>query len=56
MARLLAEDANPGPKSARVDIQPVLGFSDEDKIRTIQPYDDALVVTLCQRQHGHTTV
>ena len=24
----------------------VLGFSDEDKLRTIQPHDDALVVTL----------
>ena len=24
----------------------MLGFSDEDKIRTIQPHDDALVVTL----------
>ena len=24
----------------------VLGFSDEDKLGTIQPYDDALVVTL----------
>ena len=24
----------------------MLGFSDEDKIGTIQPYDDALVVTL----------
>ena len=46
MAWLLAEDANPGLKRARVDIQPVLGFSDEDKIRTIQPHDDALVVTL----------
>ena len=24
----------------------VMGFSDEDKIETIQPYDDALVITL----------
>ena len=46
VARLLAEDANLGPKKARVDIQPVLGFSDEDKIRTIQPHDDTLVVKL----------
>ena len=29
-----------------MDIQPVLGFSDEDKIGIIQPYDDALVVIL----------
>ena len=27
-------------------IQPTLGFSAEDKVGTIQPYDDALVVTL----------
>ena len=25
---------------------PILGFSDENKVGTIQPYDDALVVTL----------
>ena len=29
-----------------MDIQSILGFSNEDKIRTIQPHDDALVVTL----------
>ena len=29
----------------RVEIQPTLSFSDEDKIGTIQPHDDALVVT-----------
>ena len=29
-----------------MEIQPVLSFSDEDKIGTIQPHDDALVVTL----------
>ena len=46
VARLLAESFNPQPKRARVEIQSVLGFSDEDKIGTIQPYDDALVVTL----------
>ena len=46
VARLLAESNDPKPKRARVKIQPLLGFSDEDKIRTIQPHDDALVVTL----------
>ena len=46
VAQLAVEDANSRPKKARVDIQPVLGFSDEDKIWTIQPYDDALVVIL----------
>ena len=34
------------PKRAKVLIQPTLGFSDEDKAGTIQPQDDALVVTL----------
>ena len=28
-----------------MDIQLILGFSNEDKIRTIQPHGDALVVT-----------
>ena len=46
VAQLPAEDANLGPKRAKVDIQPVLGFSNEDKIRIILPQDDALVVTL----------
>ena len=46
MARLLAEDSNSEPKKARIDILPFLGFSDENKIRTIQPHEDALVVTL----------
>ena len=32
VARLAVEDANSRPKKARVDIQPVLGFSDEDEI------------------------
>ena len=27
-------------------VRPVLSFSDEDKVRTLQPHDDALVVTL----------
>ena len=34
------------PKRARILTQPTLGFSDEDKIKTIQPHDDALVVML----------
>nr|XP_023929213.1 uncharacterized protein LOC112040559 [Quercus suber] len=45
VAWLPAKRANPEPKKARIEIQPVLGFSDEDKIETIQPRDDALVVT-----------
>ena len=44
--RLSVEDSNSEQKRARVDIQPALSFSNEDKIGTIQPHDDALVVTL----------
>ncbi|XP_030945812.1 uncharacterized protein LOC115970299 [Quercus lobata] len=33
-------------KKAKKIASPMLGFSDEDKVRTIQPHDDALVVTL----------
>ena len=46
VARLPVDDSNLEPKRARIEIQPVLGFSDKDKIGTIKPYDDALVVTL----------
>ena len=46
VAQLSNEDNNLEPKRARIEIQPVLGFSDRDKIGTIQPQDDALMVTL----------
>ncbi|XP_023929455.1 uncharacterized protein LOC112040789 [Quercus suber] len=46
VARLPVEDTNSEPKRARVEIRLVLSFSDRDKMGTIQPYDDALVVTL----------
>ena len=46
VTRFPAESKNLEPKRARVEIWPVLGFSDKDKIRTIQPHNDALVVTL----------
>ena len=46
MAWLSAKGTNPKPKKARVDIQPALSFLGEDKIGTIQPHDDALVVML----------
>ena len=29
-----------------MEVRPALSFSDEDKVRTLQPHDDALVVTL----------
>ena len=40
------EDPNPEPKRAKVEVQTTLSFSNEDKVGTIQPHDDALVVTL----------
>ena len=46
MAKSPSEDPNSKPKRARLEIRPSLSFSDEDKIGTIQPHDDALVVTL----------
>ena len=46
MARLSADEDGSEPKKARILTQPTLGFSDEDKAGTIQPHDDALVVTL----------
>ena len=46
VARLSSRDTNPNPKRARVELPLVMGFLDEDKIGTIQPHDDALVITL----------
>ena len=46
VARLSSRDTNQEPKKARVERPLVMGFSDEDKIGTIQPHDDALVITL----------
>ena len=46
VARLPIEDSNAGLKRAKMDIEPILGFSDKDKVGTIQPHDDALVITL----------
>ena len=46
VAQLLAEDLNFELKRARVEIRQMLSFSNENKIGTIQPHDDALVVTL----------
>ena len=46
IARLSSRDTNQEPKRARVERPLVMGFSDEDKIGTIQPHDDTLVITL----------
>ena len=46
VARLSSEDTSHEPKRARLKRPLVMGFSNEDKIGTIQPHDDALVITL----------
>ena len=46
MARSSFDEGVLEPKRAKIRIQQTLGFSDEDKAGTIQPHDDALVVTL----------
>lgn len=46
MARLSADDNGSDRKRAKMGGLPVLSFSEEDKIGTIQPHNDALVVTL----------
>ena len=46
VARLSSGDINQESKRARVERPLVMGFSDEDKIGTIQPHDNALVITL----------
>ena len=46
VARLLAKDSKLESKRARMENQPAMSFSEKDKVGTIQPHDDALVVTL----------
>ena len=46
VSRLSSGDINQDLKRARVGMPLVMGFSDEDKIGTIQPHDDALMITL----------
>ena len=46
VARLSLGDTSQDPKRARVELSLVMGFSNEDKISTIQPHDDALIITL----------
>ena len=40
------EAKDQAPKRARVMVTSSLGFSEEDKVRTFQPHNDALVVTI----------
>ena len=46
MARLFPKDDSHEPKRAKLSRSLVMRFSDEDKIGTIQPHDDALVIIL----------
>ncbi|XP_065622567.1 uncharacterized protein LOC136064581 [Quercus suber] len=46
VAQIPSGDIGRDPRSSRQAVPPVLGFLDEDKAGTIQPHDDALVVTL----------
>ena len=46
VTQLLAEESQPEPKRARRNSHPVLSFSEEDKVGTTQPHNDALLVTL----------
>ena len=46
VSHCLDEGSNSMPKKVKMGIPLVLGFSDEDKLGTVQPHDDALVVTL----------
>ncbi|XP_075640448.1 uncharacterized protein LOC142612217 [Castanea sativa] len=46
IAQPLAKDSSPEPKRSRVEVRPVLSFSDEDKFGTLQSHDDTVVVTL----------
>ena len=45
VAHLSSEDINQEPKRPRVERSLIMGFLDEDKVGTIQPHDDALVIT-----------
>jgi len=46
IAKPNAENSITESKRGRIEVQPALSFSDEDKIGTYQPHNDALVVIL----------
>ena len=46
ITQLPAKESQPEPKKARRNSHPVLSFSEEDKVGTTQPHDDALLITL----------
>ena len=46
VAQLPAEEPQPELKRAKMNFRPTLSFSEENKIGTTQPHDDALLITL----------
>ena len=46
VTQLPTEESQPEPKRAKRNSHPVLSFSEEDKVKTTQPHDDALLITL----------
>ena len=46
VTQLPTEESQPEPKRAKRNSHPVLSFSEEDKVGTTQPYEDALLITL----------
>ena len=46
VTQLPAEESESGSKRAKRNSHPVLSFLKEDKVRTTQPHDDALLITL----------
>ena len=45
IAQPFIENLPPDSKRSRVEVRPALSFFNEDKVGTLQPHDDALVVT-----------
>ena len=45
MTQLPVEESQPGPKKAKRNSHPVLSFSEEEKVGTTQPHDNALLIT-----------
>ena len=45
IARLPTNDSGLEPKRPKMYPHPVLSFSKEEKVGTIQPHDDALIIT-----------
>ena len=56
MAWLPAKDSSAELKKATMDIEPILGFSNKDKVKTIQPHNDALVITLRMERYDMKSV